>query len=104
MQRIQRGNDQRSVGEQRQADMHHQFRAGFQMRNKFTRHKAGEGQVDHREAVNDRQQEPAAIARSHEGHDRANDQADYRTYVQQAEILPGADVKDTLLKCDGVAN
>ncbi|SVK52731.1 Uncharacterised protein [Acinetobacter baumannii] len=104
LQGIERGDDQGGVREQRQADMHHQFRAGLQVSDELAGHKAGEGQVDHGEAVDDWQQEPAAIARSDEGHHRADDQADDGTNVQQAEILPGADVKDALLQRDGVAN
>ena len=82
LQRIQRGDDQRGVREERQADMHQHPRGGFQVGDIFVRHECGESQVDQREGIDDRQQQPAAIARGHDSHHRTDHQADQRPDVQ----------------------
>ncbi|MNY39766.1 hypothetical protein D3C86_1744680 [compost metagenome] len=52
---VQRRNDQRSVREQRQADMHHHARCGFKMGDEFVGNEGGKRQVNQRKSVDNRQ-------------------------------------------------
>ena len=70
--------------------MHQHPRRRLQMRNELIRHKGGEGQIDQREGIDNRQQQPAAIFRRDDGHYRADHQADQRADVKDAQVLHAA--------------
>ncbi|MNT52695.1 hypothetical protein D3C72_1897340 [compost metagenome] len=60
------------------------------MRNELVWHEGRERQIDQREGVDNREQQPAAILRRDNRHHRTNHQADQRADVQHAQILYAA--------------
>lgn len=84
--------------------MDHQARRRFQMRNKLTRHEAGEGQIDQRKGVDDRKNKPAAIARGDKRHHRTDDEADQRTDIQQAKVLADLNIENALIERHRMTN